>query len=66
LLRERLGPDPVIIAVGGIGDAVDARERLGLSLTRSFNLDPEYSTLAIVVHHPEAKYFSMGYAEQRI
>ena len=33
LLRERLGPDPVIIAVGGIGDAVDARERLDAGAT---------------------------------
>jgi 5-methyltetrahydrofolate--homocysteine methyltransferase len=34
-------------------------EQIGLTLTQSDNLDPEHSTVAIVVHHPEAKYFSV-------
>ena len=32
---------------------------LGLSLTPAFQLVPEQSTAAIVVHHPDAKYYSM-------
>jgi 5-methyltetrahydrofolate--homocysteine methyltransferase len=35
-----------------------ARERLGMELTSAGALVPELSTAAIVVHHPEAKYFS--------
>ncbi|MDP9022679.1 MAG: methionine synthase [Actinomycetota bacterium] len=32
--------------------------RIGVTLTDEYMLDPEQSTSAIVVHHPEAKYFS--------
>ncbi len=32
-------------------------ERIGVRLTEEFMLDPEQSTSAIIVHHPEAKYF---------
>jgi 5-methyltetrahydrofolate--homocysteine methyltransferase len=35
-------------------------ERIGVSLTEEFQLDPEQSTSAIIVHHPEARYFSVG------
>ncbi|HEX7089351.1 MAG TPA: homocysteine S-methyltransferase family protein [Longimicrobiales bacterium] len=35
-----------------------ARERLGMDLTEAGALVPELSTAALVVHHPEAKYFS--------
>ncbi|MFH1762829.1 MAG: dihydropteroate synthase, partial [Gemmatimonadota bacterium] len=35
-----------------------ARERLGLELTEAGVLVPELSTAALVVHHPEARYFS--------
>jgi 5-methyltetrahydrofolate--homocysteine methyltransferase len=34
-------------------------ERIGVELTEEFQLDPEQSTSAIIVHHPEAKYFSI-------
>ena len=34
-----------------------AREALGMDLTESFQLLPEQSTAAIVVHHPAAKYY---------
>jgi 5-methyltetrahydrofolate--homocysteine methyltransferase len=34
-------------------------ERIGVSLTDEFMLDPEQSTDAIIVHHPEAKYFNV-------
>ncbi len=33
-------------------------ERIGISLSEEFQLHPEQSTSAIVVHHPEAKYFN--------
>jgi 5-methyltetrahydrofolate--homocysteine methyltransferase len=33
-------------------------ERIGLRLTEGFQLVPEQSTVALVVHHPEATYFS--------
>ncbi|HSS19473.1 MAG TPA: methionine synthase [Pyrinomonadaceae bacterium] len=34
-------------------------ERIGVELTEEFQLDPEQSTSAIVIHHPDAKYFSI-------
>ncbi len=34
-------------------------ERIGVELTDEFMLDPEQSTSAIIVHHPEAKYFNV-------
>jgi 5-methyltetrahydrofolate--homocysteine methyltransferase len=33
-------------------------ERIGVQLSEAFQLTPEQSTDAIVVHHPEAKYFN--------
>jgi 5-methyltetrahydrofolate--homocysteine methyltransferase len=33
--------------------------RIGVALTEEFQLEPEQSTSAIIVHHPEAKYFSI-------
>jgi 5-methyltetrahydrofolate--homocysteine methyltransferase len=32
-------------------------ENIGVRLTESFHMDPEQSTDAILVHHPQAKYF---------
>jgi 5-methyltetrahydrofolate--homocysteine methyltransferase len=37
-----------------------AGEALGMTLSPAYQLIPEQSTAAIVVHHPEAKYFSVG------
>ncbi len=34
-------------------------EKIGVSLTESFEMVPEMSTSAIVVHHPQAKYFAV-------
>ncbi len=34
-------------------------ERIGVELTEEFQLDPEQSTSAIIIHHPEAKYFNI-------
>ncbi len=36
-----------------------AEELIGLKVSLSGHLDPEHSTAAIVVHHPEAKYFAV-------
>ena len=33
--------------------------RIGVSLTEEFQLEPEQSTSAIIIHHPEARYFSI-------
>lgn len=33
--------------------------RIGCSLTENWQIDPEQSTSAFVVHHPEAKYFNV-------
>jgi 5-methyltetrahydrofolate--homocysteine methyltransferase len=35
-------------------------EELGINLTESFQIVPEQSTAAIIVHHPQASYFSIG------
>ncbi|UED83149.1 methionine synthase [Streptomyces profundus] len=40
-----------------IADLLDSR-RIGVTLSEEFQLDPEQSTDAIVVHHPEANYFN--------
>ena len=34
-------------------------ERIGCRLTENWQIDPEQSTSAIIVHHPEAKYFAV-------
>lgn len=34
-------------------------ERIGCTLTENFQIDPEQSTSAIIVHHPQAKYFNV-------
>jgi 5-methyltetrahydrofolate--homocysteine methyltransferase len=41
-------------------DLLPAEEELGMSLTTAYQLVPEQSTAAIIVHHPEARYFSVG------
>ena len=33
---------------------------LGMSLSSAYQLIPEQSTAAIIVHHPKAKYYSVG------
>jgi 5-methyltetrahydrofolate--homocysteine methyltransferase len=40
-------------------------EKIDVELTESFQLVPEQSTAAIVIHHPDAKYFSIGSARDR-
>jgi 5-methyltetrahydrofolate--homocysteine methyltransferase len=37
-----------------------AETEIGLELSPSFQWIPEESTAAIVIHHPDAKYYSVG------
>jgi 5-methyltetrahydrofolate--homocysteine methyltransferase len=37
-----------------------AEQQLGMELTESGQLVPEQSTAAIIIHHPEARYFTIG------
>ena len=41
-----------------IADLLDC-ERIGTSLTETFQWEPEQTTSAIIVHHPEARYFTV-------
>jgi len=41
-------------------DLLPAEQELGMSLTTAYQLVPEQSTAAIIVHHPQAKYYSVG------
>ena len=45
-------------------ELLPAESELGMTLTSAFQLVPEQSTAAIIVHHPQAKYFNIG--ESRI
>ena len=59
-----LGSDTVIIAqvtIETTGAMLLGSEpsRVGVELSEEMQLHPEQSTDAIVVHHPEAKYFSV-------
>ena len=37
-----------------------AESELGMTLPPAYQLVPEQSTAAIIIHHPEAKYFNIG------
>ncbi len=41
-------------------DLLPAEKELGMSLTPAFQLVPEQSTAAIIVPHPQAKYYTVG------
>jgi 5-methyltetrahydrofolate--homocysteine methyltransferase len=41
-------------------DLLPAEKELGMGLTSAYQLLPEQSTAAIIVHHPQARYFSIG------
>ncbi len=45
-------------------DLLPAEKELGMSLTPAYQLIPEQSTAAIIVHHPEAKYFMVPQARR--
>jgi 5-methyltetrahydrofolate--homocysteine methyltransferase len=34
-------------------------ERIGVFLTEEYQMEPEQSTSAIIIHHPEARYFTI-------
>ena len=38
---------------------LDATNRIGVTLTEAYQMIPEQSTAAIVMHHPEARYFAV-------
>jgi 5-methyltetrahydrofolate--homocysteine methyltransferase len=37
---------------------LDARNAIGTELTEAFQIVPEQSTAAIIMHHPQASYFN--------
>ena len=41
-------------------DLLPAEADLGMTLSPAFQLIPEQSTAAIIIHHPEARYFTIG------
>jgi 5-methyltetrahydrofolate--homocysteine methyltransferase len=41
-------------------DLLPAAQELGMGLTTAYQLVPEQSTAAIIIHHPEAKYYNVG------
>ena len=41
-------------------DLLPAEKELGMSLTSAFQLVPEQSTAAIIINHPQAKYYNTG------
>ncbi len=41
-------------------DLLPVEKELSMSLTSAFQLVPEQSTAAIIIHHPKAKYYSTG------
>jgi 5-methyltetrahydrofolate--homocysteine methyltransferase len=41
-------------------DLLPAESELGMSLTAAYQLVPEQSTAAIIIHHSDAKYFTVG------
>jgi 5-methyltetrahydrofolate--homocysteine methyltransferase len=53
------GACPDVLQHERVFDLLPAREALGMELTAAGALVPELSTAALVVHHPQAKYFSI-------
>jgi 5-methyltetrahydrofolate--homocysteine methyltransferase len=49
---------PSIEEQAGLLEFLGVEERLGVTLTPGFQMQPEHSTVAIFVHHPEAEYIS--------
>jgi len=41
-------------------DLLPVQAELGMTLTSAYQLVPEQSTAAIILHHPQAKYFTVG------
>ena len=53
------GACPEVLQHRLVFDLLPAREALGMNLTEAGALVPELSTAALVVHHPQARYFSV-------
>ncbi len=41
-------------------DLLPAEKELGMTLTSAYQLVPEQSTAAIIIHHPQARYYTTG------
>ena len=53
------GACPDVLQHRAVFDLLPAREALGMELTEAGALVPELSTAALIVHHPQARYFSV-------
>jgi len=49
---------PSLEEQAGLLEFLGVEERLGVTLTPGFQMQPEHSTVAIFVHHPDAEYIS--------
>ena len=58
-LRLRLPRLPGPGARTGRCSSCSTRSRIGVTLTENMEMVPEQTTSAIVVHHPQAKYFAV-------
>jgi 5-methyltetrahydrofolate--homocysteine methyltransferase len=77
-IRRELGVDPVqgkryswgygacpdLDDHGQLFKLLPAEQALGMTLTEAFQLVPEQSTAAIVLHHPECKYYAVRTAAE--
>ncbi|MGA8534441.1 MAG: vitamin B12 dependent-methionine synthase activation domain-containing protein, partial [Candidatus Tumulicola sp.] len=52
------GACPDLAQHGLVFSLLQASERIGVTLTEAFQMVPEQSTAAIVMHHPRASYFN--------
>jgi 5-methyltetrahydrofolate--homocysteine methyltransferase len=43
-----------------IVDRLLSTAEIGVSVTDGFQFDPEQTTAALVVHHPDARYFALA------
>ena len=41
-------------------DLLEAEKHLNIQLTEEYMMDPEASVSALVMHHPDAKYFNLS------
>ena len=51
---------PSVLGWVHVNEPLEVLAEIGAVLTESFQIVPEQSTAAIVVHHPQASYFSIG------
>jgi 5-methyltetrahydrofolate--homocysteine methyltransferase len=51
---------PELLDHAKVFQLLPAEQELGLTLTTAYQLVPEQSTAAIIVHHPAAKYYNTG------